>query len=172
MIALNDREWKEFKIADIFEVSGTVTTKPDALIGNGNVPRITCAATNNGLEAFYKNEATEHGNVLTVDSAAIGYISYQENDFIATDHVEKLTCRKNINRNIGLFFKTVINNAVFGKYNYGYKFSQMRIKRQIIRLPVNSEGEPDYEFMEDYMRYLEQKKILQYLDYINRTSLD
>jgi len=40
------------------------------------------------------------------------------------------------------------------------------MKKQQIMLPVNEKGEPDYTFMKDYMKYLEQKKLLEYLDYI------
>ena len=90
MKRLEDCKWKEFFISDLFEVEGTETTHPSKLISNGNNPRITCSATNNGLDDFYHNSVTEEGDVLTVDSATIGFVSYQESDFLATDHVEKL----------------------------------------------------------------------------------
>ena len=51
-------------------------------------------------------------------------------------------------------------------YFNGYKFNEKRMKKQKILLPINIKGEPDYEFMHNYMLYLEQKKILEYLDYI------
>lgn len=38
--------------------------------------------------------------------------------------------------------------------------------KQRIMLPIDSKGEPDYKFMENYMKYLEQKKLFEYLDYI------
>ena len=41
------------------------------------------------------------------------------------------------------------------------------MKKQKIMVPINSKGEPDYEYMKNYMKYLEQKKILEYLNYIN-----
>jgi len=66
---------------------------------------------------------------LTVDSATIGFVAYQEHDFIATDHVEKLVLKRyNLSLPLGLFMKSAIDKAVSGKYNYGYKFSQDRIK--------------------------------------------
>ena len=39
---------------------------------------------------------------------------------------------------------------------YGYKFSQRRIRRQIILLPVQSDGTPDWEFMSAYMKQEEE----------------
>lgn len=159
MMKLTDREWKEFRIEDIFDISGTITTHPSKLRKGGLIPRITCAATNNGLDGFYDNPPTERGHVLTVDSATVGFVAYQENDFIATDHVEKLILKNGeLNRYIALFIKMCIDNSKEGKFGYGYKFAQRRIKRQSFMLPVTANQQPDYQFMEDYMR--EQEKII------------
>ena len=170
---LNTIKWIEFKINNFFEVSGTTTTHPTQLKPNGRTPRITCASTDNGLDTTYANDPTEKGKILTIDSATIGYVAYQENDFIATDHVEKIMLKdgKTMNRYIGLFIKKCIDNAVLSKYGYGYKFSQTRIKKQIIKLPIDSKGELHWEFMENFMRKIEYKKLNLYLDYIkNKTA--
>lgn len=124
MLNLNKKEWGEFAINDLFNVSGTITTHPSKLISEGCIPRITCSSTNNGLENTYANMATENGGVLTVDSATVGFVSYQEADFIATDHVEKIFNTKRINRNLGLALVVSIKTATLNKFNYGYKFSQ------------------------------------------------
>lgn len=164
---LKDRMWKEFKVGDLFDVSGTITTHPKKLKRGGETPRITCAATNNGLDDTYANTPTEKGGVLTVDSATIGFVSYQEKDFIATDHVEKISFKngKRMNKWVGLFLKAIIMNATDGKYGYGYKFSQTRIKKQLITLPIDQDENPDWQFMEDFMRKIEQDKVKTILEY-------
>lgn len=169
---LNDREWREFRIEELFNVSGTITTHPSVLIKGGNIPRITCSATNNGLDDFYKNTYTENGGVITVDSATVGFTSYQNYYFIATDHVEKIFFKngKKMNYFCGLFIKQAIDSAVNKKYNYGYKFSQSRIKKQIILLPITQQGDPDYEFMENYTKRLIYNKLLKYLEYITKAT--
>ena len=161
-LSLNDVEWGEFRIGDIFDVSGTITTHPSDLIKFGKFPRITCAGTNNGLDDFYNNTITETGGVLTVDSATDGYIFYQNNDFLATDHVEKISMKngQKMSKEIGLFVKTAIENSKDKKYGYGYKFSQSRIKKQKISLPIDSLNNPNWQFMEDYIKQ-EQKEIAQ-----------
>ena len=169
---VNDREWREFRIEELFNVSGTITTHPSVLIKGGNIPRITCSATNNGLDDFYKNTYTENGGVITVDSATVGFTSYQNYYFIATDHVEKIFFKngKKMNYFCGLFIKQAIDSAVNKKYNYGYKFSQSRIKKQIILLPTTPQGTPDYEFMENYTKRLIYNKLLKYLEYITKAT--
>ena len=57
-------------------------------------------------------------------------------------------------------------NRLSEKYNFNREINDIRIKREKIFLPVNSKGEPDYKYMEDYMKHLEQKKLLEYLEYI------
>ena len=38
-----------------------------------------------------------------------------------------------------------------------------RLKRQRILLPIDDVGQPHWEFMEEYMRQIESRKILDYL---------
>ncbi|KLA32181.1 hypothetical protein B4077_0937 [Bacillus cereus] len=45
------------------------------------------------------------------------------------------------------------------KYQFGYKMGTSRIKRQIIQLPIKEDGTPDYEFMEQFMKRMENKVI-------------
>lgn len=169
MINLNNKEWKTFSIGEQFIVSGTTTTVPKELLSNGNVPRITCAATNNGLDDFYKNDATEKGGIITIDSAAIGFTAFQASDFIATDHVEKIDLNiEKVNHYVGLFIKQAIDTAILKKYNYGYKFSQTRIKRQKILLPVDDLDKPDFVFMKSYMREQEATKKLSYIKFAQK----
>ena len=155
-LTLDSVKWEEFFIGGtngIFDVSGTKTTHPNDLKKDGTIPRVTCAATNNAIDDFYQNEATEIGGVLTVDSATDGYVSYQSNDFIATNHVEKIMNKTGkINKYIGLFLKIAIDKSKLGKYSYGYKFSQKRIIRQKIKLPIDKQDNPNWQFMEDYIK--------------------
>nr|WP_039694987.1 restriction endonuclease subunit S [Streptococcus gallolyticus] len=172
-LKLSDVEWGEFFIGGeegLFGVSGTTTTHPTALKLDGKTPRITCAATNNAVDNFYDNIPTEQGGVLTVDSATIGYVSYQENDFIATDHVEKIFFKngKKISKNIGLFLKSVIEKSCENKYGYGYKFSQSRIKKQIIMLPIDTQGQPNWQFMENYIKQEQKVQAQKVIDYYER----
>lgn len=170
--ALNKKEWKGFSIENIANVHGTTTTQPKDLRTGGKNPRVTCAATNNALDDFFENETTEAGNVLTVDSATIGTVFYQAYDFIATDHVEVIDPQiENMNLYIGLFLSLAVQHSCGGKYMYGYKFSQQRIKRQTVMLPTTEAGEPDWDYMEQYAKNLMLKKYQQYLEFLEGQSL-
>ncbi|MDR3244532.1 MAG: restriction endonuclease subunit S [Elusimicrobiota bacterium] len=151
---LNTTKWKKFKISDLFNVIGTKTTKIADLInyGKGIYPYATTQSSNNGVNGFY-NYYTETGNVLIVDSAVVGYCSYQEENFSASDHVEKLMPNFNLNKYIGLFIATIINLDNY-RYNYGRKFNQIKIRNAQIKLPIDKDGNPDWQFMENYIESL------------------
>lgn len=151
---LSDREWKWFSINDLFEVSGTKTTSKRKLdeIGKGKYPYVTTQSTNNGVEDFY-NFYTEEGDVLVIDSAVAGFCSYQGENFSASDHVEKLLPKFKLNKYTGLFLQTIINLEQF-RYSYGKKFNQEKIRNTKIKLPVVVGGNPDWQFMEDYIKSL------------------
>ena len=52
-----------------------------------------------------------------------------------------------------MFLTTIINIEQY-RYNYGIKCSQTRIKNIKIKLPVDSKGNPDWQFMENYIKSL------------------
>ena len=145
-------DWKEFRLSDLFDVSGTQTTPLTVLRvrGSGAYPYVTTQATNNGVGGFY-DHATEKGNVLVIDSAVLGYCSYQQADFSASDHVEKLTPRRSMNQYVALFLTTVIN-LEHHRYSYGRKASQQRLRKSHVRLPSNDDGNPDWQFMENFIK--------------------
>jgi restriction endonuclease S subunit len=152
---LSPSNWKDFKLGELFEISGSkrtpITTLKDTY-GEGKFPYVTTQATNNGIGGFF-NFANNKGNVLTIDSAVVGYCSYQELDYSASDHVERLEPKFKLNKYIALFLTTIINKESY-RYNYGRKANQGRIKDMIIKLPFTTYGEPDFEFMENYVKSL------------------
>lgn len=168
--SLNEVIWEKFLIEDLFEVKGTKTTKLKELKNNNEngkreYPYITTKSTDNGVEGFY-NYYTEEGNVITLDSATKGSTFYQKTNFSASDHVEKLVPKFKLNIYIALFICTSIKKACEDKFNYGYKLNQNRIKKQCIFLPINSENQPDFDFMQNYILENYENIINKYYKYI------
>ena len=83
----------------------------------------------------------------------MGYSVYKAEDFIATSDMT-LGYNKRLNRYTGTFI-TTIADRVRGKYNFGYKRSATRLSKEIITLPIDSNGMPDWTYMENFMRNIE-----------------
>ncbi len=152
-IILNIQNWEYFELERLFTITGSKTTPLLELeeYGAGVFSYVTTQATNNGVEGFY-DFSTEKGNVLTVDSAVLGYCSYQELGFSSSDHVEKLIPKFEMNEYIAMFLVSIMNLEKY-RYNYGRKCSQKRMKGISIKLPSKN-NEPDFEFMEEYIKTL------------------
>ena len=46
-----------------------------------------------------------------------------------------------------------------GKYSYSYTINSSRLKEQVVLLPVQSDGTPDWEFMSAFMQRVEQETL-------------
>ena len=160
-IPLHTEKWELLKIGNLFTITGTQTTPLRELkdYGSGEYPYVTTRATNNGVRGFFTTK-TEDPGVLTIDSAVYGYCSYQALPFSASDHVERLIPRFDMDIYVAMFFVTIFNVEQY-RYNYGLKCSQTRLKEAEIRLPVDSNGEPDYDFMREYISHLEYSSNLE-----------
>ena len=102
----------------------------------------------------------------TYNGSDIGRTFYQERPFWATDDVNVLYPKFEINKYNALFLAPLIKAA--GKnYVYKDKWQIEDMKKTSIYLPVKGEM-PDWKYMENYMRALEKKsiKILECIDYI------
>ena len=155
-LKLEDRDWGVFPLTELFHITGTTTTpkrKLSLYTEGEKYPYVKTTSLNNGVGGNFCHY-TEQGGVLTVDSAAIGYCSYQHWNFSASDHVEKLRPLFDFDPFIALFLVTVVNLEQY-RYNYGRKCSQTRMKKAEIKLPVREAGVPDFDFMR---RYIEQRR--------------
>ena len=122
---------------------------------------------NNGVLCFVKpvDNLIQKGNCIAFirnGEGSMGYSVYKAEDFIATSDMT-LAYSEHINKYTGMFI-TTIADRVRGKYNFGYKRSATRLAKEVLSLPVTDSGEPDWQLMENYMRNMERKMVMRYLD--------
>lgn len=164
---LKSVKWKAFYINEIFSISaGKRLTKAD--MDSGQIPFIGATDSNNGITNWIATPNPSFDkNVLGVNyNGSVVENFYHPYCCVFSDDVKRLHLREHAdNKYILLFFKTVILQQKV-KYTYGYKFNGQRMERQKILLPVNEEGRPDYEFMEQYGKQIMLQKYQQYLNYI------
>lgn len=168
---LKNKQWAEFPFTNLFSVIGTTTTPKETLeeYGFGDFPYVTTSASNNGTDGRY-NFYTEEGNVIIIESACLGFATYQKEKFSASDHAEKCVPKFALNEKIAQFLITIINYECY-KYSYGRKCNHDRIKEKILKLPIKKDSNgkpiidnkkefndkgyiPDWKFMEDYISSL------------------
>ena len=167
---LSDRNWKEFYLSELFTFENCKCQKVSGL-KKGNTPYIGATNKNNGVMSYieYNGKYLTKGNciVFICDGVgSIGYNIYKKENFIGSTTL-KIGRNEKLNKYIGLFMTTIMDKNR-QLYNFGYKRNEQRLRNEKVYLPINSKMQPDYEFMEAYMKYLEQKKLRAYLDYLEK----
>lgn len=162
MFNLNNVHWRPFRVGELFHIENCKCSKVGAL-EPGDFPYVGATANNNGVLHFveYRESLVTKGNCIAFicdGEGSIGLSVYKAEDFIGSTTVRVGRC-DSLNKYTALFITTVAD-TVRSKYNFGYKRNARNLKREIIHLPANEDGNPDWSFMEAYMRRLE-KQILQ-----------
>lgn len=167
LIPLKNKEWKSFFIVDIFDTiqRGKRLKTADHLAGE--IPYVSSSALNNGVDDYVSNNngVRRFSNCLSLaNSGSVGSSFYEPFEFVASDHITHLK-NKEFNKYHYLFLATM-TSRLSQKYNFNREINDKRISREIILLPLNDEGEPDYEYMEKYSKNLLCKKIQRYIKYV------
>ncbi len=158
--------WKSFAIGSIFnEIQRGKRLKSDVHIP-GNKVYVSSSSENNAVDAFIGNNGKirEFENCLTLaNSGSVGFTAFHPYRFIASDHVTELK-RTGLSKYAYLFLVVSVSR-LSEKYSFNREINDKRLKREKIMLPVKQDGAPDYEYMEAYMKNIEERQIQKYLNY-------
>ena len=170
--ALDEVEWKSFPVEDIFTISpGKRLEKRNML--SGKMPFVSASDSNNGVTAFVDNKNKSlDSNVLGINyNGSVCEAFYHPYECIFSDDVKRLHLKQRVDSEALLLFMGVAIHQQKAKYEYAYKFNEQRMKRQAIMLPVDVDGKPDYEYMEQYAKNLMFRKYKQYLTFADKREV-
>lgn len=160
-ISLNLKEWKDYDLTDLFEISASRDELMEELTPGGSTPYVTSSDSSNGVTDFVEEVPTNSAGTITANrGGSVGYFFYQPLPYKATPvDVRILTPKFSINIYIGLFLKTILQLEKY-RYNYSRKMGSDRLAQFKIKLPSKDE-KPDWQFMEDYIKSLPYSASLQ-----------
>lgn len=123
----------------------------------GDVPYVSTTRENNGITA-YVSESNRKGNLITLAyDGSIGACFYQEDEFFASEKIVTIeTVQYPLNKFLALFLIPILK-LESEMYSYGGRkwTVEKQLKETMIKLPVDDNGnEPDYKFMEDFIKSL------------------
>ena len=167
VVGLDKVEWKTFRFTEVFQEiqRGKRLTKANQT--DGPKPYISSTSENNGVDAFIGNETgvRKFEDVLTLaNSGSVGSTFYQQFEFVASDHVTALKS-ENADKYAYLFLSTVVKRLE-EKYSFNREINDTRIKREKVILPADKEGNPNFQYMSDFVKKLELDKVQEVLEYI------
>lgn len=148
-IPLNTETWKDFKIGDLFFIQRGKRLKEEDR-EPGNIKYFSASELDNGLTDKISNPLFTESNALIYTT--FGTCFYIESLFTASDEISILK-HENLNKYNGLFIATVINKNKY-KYQFGRKAFRNKFEFESIKLPIDDKGNPDWLFMENYIKSL------------------
>jgi hypothetical protein len=164
-ILLDTENWKKFKLESLFIYKiGKGITKTEIDNYSGQIPCIQSGEANNGIIGFMNSELKsdkKHSFVTApflsvARSGTSGCVNVQDEDSYIGDSVYALKLKNKSKENIYLYlFLAVILNMERYRYTYGRKVSIEKYIETRISLPAEKNGEPNWQFMEDYIKKLQ-----------------
>lgn len=155
---METKNWKWFKISDLFDkpYKGFAYNAQNLTFCDFKHPMavryVTRTDVDNGCKGFVINEDfvyIETCNAITIgDTTAT--IFYQENEFICGDHMVILRSH-HLNKVRGLFIISLLNKERY-RYNYGRAFKKDLISNTRLKLPIDNNGKPDWQWIENYVK--------------------
>ncbi|RSJ55437.1 Restriction enzyme BgcI subunit beta [Streptococcus gordonii] len=167
VVGLDKVEWKTFRFTEVFQEIQRGKRLTKANHTDGPKPYISSTSENNGVDAFIGNETgvRKFEDVLTLaNSGSVGSTFYQQFEFVASDHVTALKS-ENADKYAYLFLSTVVKRLE-EKYSFNREINDTRIKREKVILPADKEGNPNFQYMSDFVKKLELDKAQEVLEYI------
>ncbi|MDW4052597.1 restriction endonuclease subunit S [Staphylococcus saprophyticus] len=158
MIKLSDREWKSFKLNDkIFSLYSSINSTDFSKIKKGGdeyYPFITRTEKNNGIAHFVSRQVKKFNkcNVLII-GLDTQTVFYQPFKFYTGQNVQIFEMNNvNMNKYIALFIKPLLQKQL-ENLNWGGNGATLgRLRKKKVMLPVDNNGNPDYDFMEQYTK--------------------
>ena len=151
--------WKKFKISDLFpppKLKKCLCSNAGDLSDGTDVFYVGAKKNINGVMKLveYDEKLITKGNCIIFicdGQGSVGYSNYMNTDFIGST---TLTAGYNqhLNKHVGLFLVAILD-LERPKYSYGRKYRKFLPDTEI-RLPVDKTGEPDWQFMERYIKSL------------------
>lgn len=169
---LNEVKWGEFKIGDLFEIQkiSNMLSKED-LSDDYSYPAYSSDSENNGIIGYTNNPefiCDEKHPVYITFGDHTRTLNIARKSFSVLDNVKVLLPCTNKNNSL-LFMISVWKKQI---PNLGYARHWKVAKNCILSLPITPENKIDFDFMEAFIRELEEERIRELTAYLKVSGFD
>lgn len=158
---------KSFSLGELFVSStGDVDLQQKDINGKG-IYFINSGVENNGIKGKTDRLAKIFpANTITIDFW--GYAFYRDFEYkLAThNHVFSMSGDVIKNRYVGLYIVSLLSKLP-SMFSYNNMATWTRLKTITIELPITANGSIDFDFMENYIKVIEKKTIVDVINYKN-----
>ncbi|MGX7112802.1 restriction endonuclease subunit S [Gemella cuniculi] len=183
-LTLDSVEWKEFKLIDIFDIKDGYYNKKPPIDIDGDIPFLGATKYDNGITGYYNFQTIKKwdkvgninstnfenrlydGNCLAItNNGSIGNIYYQLHQFTYSHDVTPVYLKnKKLNKFLAQFLATMLKKTS-ESFEYAKKWRPERMRKSKLLLPITSDGSPNWQFMEDYIKQEMKKQSQKIVNY-------
>lgn len=155
ILTIDPINWGTFKYKELFSIERGRGARKSEVSSSGKTAFISASEFNNGLTGRTNNIPFHDSKVISVvrNGNSVASAFYHEQKFCSTEDVHIYTPKFKINKFIAMFLCTLIKREKY-RFNYGRKWGIARMNKSEIKLPITDSGDPDWQFMENYIKSL------------------
>lgn len=153
------QDWQWFYIRNLFcKFEKCKCSNATEMLEDGtDIAYIGAKKSENGIMRYVKREEglVTKGNCIVFigdGQGSVGYCLYQPCDFIGSTTLIA-GYMDNLNPYIAQFLVTILDMERY-RYSFGRKYKKNVIMNSRIKLPTDENGNPDWQFMENYIKSL------------------
>ncbi len=142
-------DWGKFRVGDLgFKVyHGSRLNKCNRI--DGNITFLTAGKENQGVAGYIGNNIQVYTDAISIDM--FGNCFYHKGDCAGDDNIY-FFINNTISDLCKLFLACCINDYLQNDYSYAHQFRQTNADMLCISLPVTPTGDPDWDYMEQFMQ--------------------
>lgn len=175
-LKLIDREWAEFQFKDVFHIVDGYYNKKPPMKENGTLPFLGATQYNNGVTGkTTKDSVRVHdkvggnsmndvdkrfyagGCIAITNNGSVGHAYYQASEFTCSHDITVVYLKDQLmTKELATFLIPSIQKAG-ESFAYAKKWRPIRMRRSKLKLPIQANRTPDWEFMSNYMKQVEDE---------------
>ena len=166
-------EWGEYRLGDLFEISSTLSFNADSLTVGDDFDYVTRTSLHQGIlrQTCFVNEE----NINPAGTWSLGLLQmdffYRRKPWYAGQFVRKITPMLEIPEKAILFFTTLLNKQKAKLLSVLVRDVNKIFNKTVVHLPTK-DGKIDFDFMESFIRELEEERIRELAAYLKVSGLD
>ena len=158
-ITFDSVKWDWFDVKEIFpRIEKCKCSNATELLEDGDdIAYIGAKKSDNGVMRYVKYDETlvTEGNCIVFigdGQGSVGYCIYHPKDFFGSTTLVA-GYNPHLNQYIAQFLIAILDKERY-RYSFGRKYNKAAITSTKIKLPSKSDGSPNWEFMENYIKSL------------------
>ena len=172
-------EWGEFRLGDLFEVNSskkifhanTLENIYNEQISN-SLPYVVRTTKNNGIVGYINENQIYANEANTLSFAQDTFtVFYQKQKYFTGNKVKVLKSKFDLKNSNVMHFLVACFQKVLANLSWGDGSTVTSIKQIKIQLPINKDGDIDFEFMESFVAELEAERVAELEAYLAAASL-